>query len=104
TAIGASALVVVLAIWGIGQNSQNAGESESDAAAARSAEETQQAIASRLEQASKALQAGDQAEAQRQADAVLAISPGHPEARDLRDRAQHAADTVSRGLASAKEV
>lgn len=104
TAIGASALVVVLAIWGIGQNSQNTGESVSNAAAARSAEETQQAIASRLEQASKALQAGDQAEAQRQADAVLAISPGHPEARALRDRAQHAADTVSRGLASAKEL
>jgi serine/threonine protein kinase/tetratricopeptide (TPR) repeat protein len=63
----------------------------------------QQDIANRLEQASKALQAGDDAEAQKQADAVLAISPGHPEALKLRDRAQQAATTVSRSLNLARQ-
>jgi tetratricopeptide (TPR) repeat protein len=104
TAIGVSALVVALAIWGIVQDSGDGDAADSSAAAGRSAQETQQAIASRLEQASKALQSGDQAEAQRQADAVLAISPGHPEASALRDRARHAADTVNRGLANAREL
>ena len=64
---------------------------------------TQQQIASQLEQASKALQAGDGAAAQRHADAVLAISPNHAEARRLRDQAQRASETVSRSLSSARE-
>nr|MBA2304801.1 protein kinase [Acidobacteriota bacterium] len=65
---------------------------------------TQQAIATGLEQASRALQAGDEAAAQQHADAVLAMSPGHPEARRLRERAQQAAETVTRSLTSAREL
>jgi tetratricopeptide (TPR) repeat protein len=104
TVIGVSVLVVALAVWGFLKNSGSDTRPEANPAAAPSAQETQQAIASRLEQASKALQSGDQAEAERQADAVLAISPGHPEASALRDRARQATDTVQRGLASAREL
>ncbi|MBA2260003.1 MAG: hypothetical protein H0W18_13990, partial [Acidobacteria bacterium] len=66
------------------------------------ADTTQQDIAGRLEQASKALQGGDGATAQRHADAVLALSPGHVEAQQLRDRAQQAASAVTRSLANAR--
>lgn len=61
-----------------------------------------QAIASRLEQASEALQSGDQAAAQRHAEVVLAISPGHVEARRIRDRALQTAESVARSLANAR--
>jgi tetratricopeptide (TPR) repeat protein len=72
------------------------------AAADATVVQTQQAIESRLEQASKALQAGDDAAAQRHADAVLAISPGHAEARRLRDLARQAGEAVTRGLSAAR--
>jgi len=68
------------------------------------ADATQQTIASQLAQASQALQAGDEAAAQRHADAVLAISPGHVEARRLRDRARQAAETVTRSLSNARDL
>jgi len=73
-----------------------------EVAATPPADTTQQDIASRLEQASKALQGGDGATAQRHADAVLALSPGHVEAQRLRDRAQQAASAVTRSLANAR--
>ena len=68
------------------------------------ADTAQQTIASQLAQASQALQAGDEAAAQRHADAVLAISPGHVEARRLRDSARQAAETVTRSLSNARDL
>ncbi|HVH58427.1 MAG TPA: protein kinase [Vicinamibacterales bacterium] len=65
---------------------------------------TQQEIATRLEQASRALQTGDRAAAQRHADAVLAISPGHAEAQKLRDQAQQAIEAANRGVTNARDL
>jgi eukaryotic-like serine/threonine-protein kinase len=103
---GAAALILAaaLAAWVIRRDTTPPPQAAQAPAADAGALATQQAIANRLEQASLALQAGDEAEAQKQADAVLAMSPGHAEARRIRDRAQQAADTASRSLASARDL
>ena len=102
--VAAAAIIVALAVW------MNRGDEPAvppptpvttgDTAAAAN----QREIASRLEQASKALQAGDEATAQKHADAVLAISPGNPEAQRLRDRARQTSETVTRGLTRARDL
>jgi serine/threonine protein kinase len=97
------ALVGAYAFWTATRSSTPTPRSTA-ATADTSAIATQQKIARELEQASRALQAGDEAAAQRHADAVLAISPGHAEARRLRDRAQQASESVSRGISNAREL
>jgi serine/threonine-protein kinase len=103
-AVAATAIVVALAVW------MNRGEPAAPPPAATtatsntSAAATQQEIASRLEEASKALQAGDEATAQKHADAVLAISPGNAEAQRLRDRARQTSETVARSLTRARDL
>jgi tetratricopeptide (TPR) repeat protein len=96
----------VIVVGGIGYWSMNRGAAPSAAppAATEPTAANQQEIASQLEQASRALQAGDRAAAQRHADAVLAMSPGHVEARRLRDQAQQAIDAANRGVANAREL
>jgi len=101
--IAAVLLVSALAWWAIDRN-QNAPAATTPAATETVTVATQQQIASQLEQASRALQAGDRATAQKYADAVLALSPGHAEARRLREQAQQAIDTTNRGLTNAKDA
>jgi serine/threonine-protein kinase len=103
--VAAAAAVVVIggiAWWAAGRNTPPSTPPAATSAAAPAA--NQQEIATRLEQASKALQAGNRAEAQRQAEAVLALSPGHPEAQRVRDEAQQAIDAANRHLASARDL
>ena len=52
--------------------------------------------------ATQALDAGNFTEAQRQADAALALDPDYGEARRVRDRAAATADNVDRGLREAR--
>jgi tetratricopeptide (TPR) repeat protein len=96
-------LLVVLGVWSITRD-ETPPPQPAPTNAAGSATETQQAIERDLEKASKALQEGDEAAAQRHADAVLAISPGHAEAIRLRDLARQAGETVNRSLANAREL
>jgi tetratricopeptide (TPR) repeat protein len=99
--LAAIVILGVLLIWVLTRDRAPAPQTavtKSDAPA----DTTQQDIANRLEQASRALQAGDEIAAQRHADAVLSISPGHAEARRLRDRAVQATETVTRNLATAR--
>jgi serine/threonine-protein kinase len=102
-ALAAAAIIVAggIGYWAMSRGAEPAAP---PAAAADSTAANQQEIASQLEQASRALQAGDRAAAQRHADAVLAMSPGHVEARRLRDQAQQAIDATNRGLANAREL
>ena len=104
--LGAAAAVVILlgsvGFWIV--NRESASPPATTPPAADTAAANQQEIAKRLEDASRALQAGDRTAALKHADAVLAMSPGHPEARRLRDLAQQAADTTSRGLSNARNL
>jgi serine/threonine-protein kinase len=104
-ALGAAAVLVLGAAgwWMFGRGTPAPPPAASTTAPDASAT-NQQEIATRLEQASKALQAGNRVEAQRQADAVLALSPGHVEARRLRDQAQQAIDAANRGMANARNL
>ena len=97
------AVIAALVLWSTRDGSPAAPQPTGTAAPAP-ADTTQQDIANRLELASKALQAGDEAGAQRHADAVLAISPNHTEALRLRAQAQQAASTATKGLANARNL
>ena len=97
------AVITALVIWSTRDDSPAPQQSTGTAAPAP-ADTTQQDIANRLELASKALQAGDEAGAQRHADAVLAISPNHTEALRLRAQAQQAASTATKSLANARSL
>jgi len=101
--VAGAVLLVVLGVWSITRDDTPPPQPPPTNAAA-SATETQQAVERDLEKASKALQEGDEAAAQRHADAVLALSPGHAEAIRLRDLARQAGETVNRSLANAREL
>ena len=103
SALAVMALVGAYAFWAITRGGAPPAEPAGPTADA-AALATQQTITSQLEQASRALQAGDEAAAQRHADAVLAISPGHAEARRLRDQAQQASESVARGISNARNL
>jgi serine/threonine-protein kinase len=60
------------------------------------------AIATAVREASQALESGNLAEAQRHADAALALAPDHAEARRIRDRAVTTLESVTRGLQTAR--
>lgn len=105
--VAAAVLLVIAAAWAINRYTTTPAAPAPQTAAgapADSGARTPQAIASELEQASRALQTGDQAAARRHADAVLAMAPGHAEARRLRDRAQQASETVERSLSNAHDA
>ena len=97
------AVIAALVIWSTRDDSP-APPQPTGTAAPAPADTTQQDIANRLELASKALQDGDEAGAQRHADAVLAISPNHTEALRLRAQAQQAASTATKSLANARTL
>lgn len=101
-----AALAAVVLIGGVTYWALNRGSTPppTPSTATEPSAANQQEIANRLEQASRALQAGDRAAAQRYADAVLAMSPGHVEARRLRDQAQQAIDAANRGVTNARDL
>jgi serine/threonine-protein kinase len=103
-ALGVVVLLGVVAIWTATRSDSPPPASPAGASPDAVALATQQTIASQLEKASQALQAGDEATAQRHADAVLALSPGHPEARRLRERAQQTTETATRGISDARDL
>lgn len=110
-ALAAAAAVIVLLIgfaaWMI-QRDDPPPPASAAAPGGASGGAAEQAIANRLEQASRlqlagqALQVGDHAGARRYAEEVLAVAPDHVEAGQLRDRAQQLSETVSRGLTDAR--
>ncbi len=59
-------------------------------------------VAGLVRQAAQALQAGELADAERHADAALALAPAHAEARRIRDRASSTLENVTRGLEAAR--
>lgn len=60
------------------------------------------AVETALRQATQALASGDFAEAQRQANAVLALAPDHADARRVRERAASTLESVTRDLKDAR--
>jgi eukaryotic-like serine/threonine-protein kinase len=60
------------------------------------------AIATAVREATQALEAGNLADAQRRAEAALALAPSHPEARRIRERATETLDRMTRGLREAR--
>ena len=60
------------------------------------------AVETALRQATQALASGDFAEAQRQANAVLALAPDHVDARRVRERAASTLESVTRDLQDAR--
>jgi serine/threonine-protein kinase len=100
--IGAAALVVAMAAYGIWALRPPDRTAPQPSAAPTAAPVDGAAIATAVREATQALEAGHLQEAQRHADAALKIAPDHPEARRIRDRAVAALESVTSGLRAAR--
>jgi hypothetical protein len=98
-AVAVVSAIALLAIWSAFD--RRVPEAQLSPASADSVPDAS-AIATAVRQATQALESGDLAGAQRQAEAALALAPGHPEAQRIRDRAATALDGVTRGMREAR--
>ena len=99
----AAALIAIaaIAIWATRPAQQPSQQAASTPASAPAVDHA--AVEAALKRATQALEAGDFAEAERQADAALALVPDHADARQLRQRAATTRESVTSGLREARE-
>lgn len=100
--IGAAVLVVAMAAYGIWALRPPEPSVPQPSAAPTTPPVDGAAIATAVREATRALEAGHLGEAQRHADAALALAPDHTEARRIRDRAVAALESVTSGLRTAR--
>jgi serine/threonine-protein kinase len=93
--------VAALAIWATQRAEPPAANESSTTAGAPAVDRA--AVAAAVSQATKAFEAGRFEEAQRHADAALALAPGDADARRIRERAAATLESVNRGLQEARE-
>jgi serine/threonine-protein kinase len=100
--IGVAAVVVAMAVYGVWTVRRPEPAASQPAAASTAPAVDGAAIATAVREATQALEAGHLEEAQRRADAALALAPDHAEARRIRDRADAALESVTNGLRDAR--
>ena len=100
--IAASAAVLVAAAFFVWVTRSPQSSPPQSSAASTPAPVDTAAVATAVHQATQALEAGDLDEAQRHADAALALAPDHAAARRIRERVGATLESVTRGLRDAR--